>query len=193
MAAGNDTLIGNVADNQLKGGAGNDWMDGGFGKDTAIYSGNRVDYKRFQNADGTWTITDLRLGATDGVDTLKNIEFLKFLDSVVQIGTTQTTSANHVPVITSSTQAVSLTEWADRSANEKNNVSHAGSGVITFADLDILDTHTAIATAKGNGYLGTFTLNTNNIDASNSFGWSFSVSDKAMDALAGESHFNSII
>ena len=182
--SGNDTLIGNVADNQLTGGAGNDTLDGGTGNDTAVYSSNAADYRWLQNADGTWTITDTRIVAADGLDTLRNIEFLKFFDSVVQIGTAQVTSTNHAPVIPSSTQAISLTEWADLSANEKNNVSHVGSGTITFTDSDTLDTHTSAVTAKGSGYLGTFTLNTNNIDVANSIGWSFSVADKAIDYLA---------
>jgi VCBS repeat-containing protein len=182
--SGNDVLIGNVADNQLTGHAGNDRLDGGLGNDTAVYSGNAADFQWVQNADGTWTISDLRAGTADGVDTLVSIEFLKFLDSVVQIGTTQVTSINHAPVVTSGLQTASLTEWADLSTNEKNNVSHVASGAITFTDSDTLDTHTATATAKGSGYLGSLTLNTSNIDSNDSVSWSFSVSDKAIDYLA---------
>ena len=40
-----------------------------------------------QNADGSWTVADLRTGSPDGTDTLKNIDFLQFSDTTVAIGT----------------------------------------------------------------------------------------------------------
>ena len=39
-----------------------------------------------QNADGSWTVADLRAGSPDGTDTLKNIEFLQFSDTTVAVG-----------------------------------------------------------------------------------------------------------
>jgi VCBS repeat-containing protein len=181
--SGNDIITGNIADNGLRGGAGNDTLDGASGTDTAIYSGLAADYQWLQNANGTWTVADLRAGTPDGIDTLGNIEFLKFLDTTVQIGTAPVVPTNHAPAITSGTQSASLTEWADLSANETANTPHTAAGLITYTDSDATDLHTASVAAEGTGYLGTFSLNTSNIDSDDSVGWSFSVSDKAIDYL----------
>ena len=43
------------------------------------------DYSWSRNANRSWTITDLRAGSPDGVDTLSNLEFLHFSDSSVAI------------------------------------------------------------------------------------------------------------
>ena len=84
--SGNDILKGNAANNTLTGGGGNDSIDGQGGVNTAVYSGNASDYQDVQNADGSWTVTDLRAGSPDGTDTLRNIEFLRFKDSTVDHG-----------------------------------------------------------------------------------------------------------
>ena len=75
---GNDVMTGNIADNHFTGGGGNDVFDGGSGNDSAIYSGLTSDYSWSRNANGSWTITDLRTGSLDGADTLWNLEFLQF-------------------------------------------------------------------------------------------------------------------
>ena len=85
--SGADTIIGNAANNKLTGGAGNDTLDGVSGTDTAVYSGPSSAYQVTQNADGSWTVADLRTGSPDGTDTLKNIDFLQFSDTTVAIGT----------------------------------------------------------------------------------------------------------
>jgi Ca2+-binding RTX toxin-like protein len=82
--AGNDTLIGGDGADMLQGGSGNDTLDGGKGADTAIYSGNWEDYNIVQNEDGSYTISDLRSGAPDGIDTVSNVENFKFADGDVQ-------------------------------------------------------------------------------------------------------------
>ena len=80
-----------------------------------------------------------------------------------------------------------MTEWADLSSSEVNNVAHTASGAIAFADSDTLDIHSASVNARGTGYLGSFTLNSTNIDTQDAANWSFTVSDKALDYLkAGE-------
>ena len=84
--SGNDTLTGNVANNVFRGGGGNDFIDGHGGSDTAAYAGNKADYHYEQQVDGSWTVADLRGGSPDGVDTLKNIRFLKFADTTVDLG-----------------------------------------------------------------------------------------------------------
>jgi serralysin len=147
--AGNDTILGNTVANRLTGGAGNDMLDGNAGNDTAVYSGDQSQYRVVQNPDGTWTVTDLRTGTPDGIDTLRNIEYLQFRDTIVQVGTV--TVANQAPVITSTAQSVSLTEWADRSAAETANTPHTASGAVTFVDGDATDVHTAAFTGQGPG------------------------------------------
>ena len=95
--AGADSLTGNVVDNQLTGGAGNDLLDGLDGLDTACFSGNDSDYSWVLNADGSWTVTDLRIAALDGIDTLRNIEVLKFLNAAVTIGQATSVTATTPP------------------------------------------------------------------------------------------------
>ncbi|WP_422376319.1 cadherin domain-containing protein [Roseibium sp.] len=83
--AGNDTLIGGEAADTLEGGSGNDSLDGGAGNDTAIYSGNWEDYDIVDNGDGTYTVTDTRSGAPDGIDTVTNVENFRFADGDVAV------------------------------------------------------------------------------------------------------------
>lgn len=184
--SGNDTIIGNIAANRLTGGAGGDSLDGGAGTDTCVYSGALSSYALVQNADGSWTVTDLRAGAPDGIDTLTNIEFLQFSDTLFTIGTytPPPVPVNAAPVITSAPQTVSLAEWADLSTDEAANTPHAASGAIAFSDADAADTHTASYVAQGAGYLGAFALDASRIDSGGSIGWSFSVADSAIDFLA---------
>jgi Ca2+-binding RTX toxin-like protein len=76
--AGADKLYGRDGSDTLNGGAGSDTLDGGTGTDTAEYLGSATDYSWARNSDGSWTVTDLRSGAPDGVDRLVGIENLKF-------------------------------------------------------------------------------------------------------------------
>ena len=72
---GNDTLTG---------GGGDDTLDGGMDDDTARYSGQRADYLITYDVTGQpFTISDLRPGAPDGVDTLTNVEHFAFADATV--------------------------------------------------------------------------------------------------------------
>jgi VCBS repeat-containing protein len=189
---GTDTLTGNSASNNLAGGAGNDTLDGSSGSDTAAYSGMFANYTIVQNANGSWSIVDLRSGSPDGTDTLWNMEFLQFSDSLKTIGTQPLPpppppppppSGNSAPVIVSATATATVTEWSDRSAKEAANTPHTASGSITYTDANAVDTHTASFAPRGSGYLGTFSLNTANIDSADTLGWSFTVSDSTMDYL----------
>ena len=189
--AGNDVITGNIADNHFTGGRGNDVFDGDSGNDSAIYSGVSSDYSWSRNANGSWTITDLRTGSPDGADTLSNLEFLQFSDSSVAIGSYTPPAppvvTNTAPSFTSSARSVSLTEWADRSTDESLNTAHIATGTMSFADPDGGDTHAVAFRPEGTGYLGTFIL-TGLDDATGSIGWTFSVSDSALNYLkAGQS------
>jgi len=68
-------LLGNDLDNQLTGGKGNDWIDGGKGQDTALFSGPRSAYL-ISTGFGKTFIT-ARDGSS-GFDTLVNIETVQF-------------------------------------------------------------------------------------------------------------------
>lgn len=78
--SGNDTIIGNAADNTLTGGGGNDTLDGAAGINTAAYAGPALDYSWSLSADGSWTVVDNRADSPDGTDTLTNIQYLQFSD-----------------------------------------------------------------------------------------------------------------
>jgi VCBS repeat-containing protein len=182
--SGSDTLLGNAANNKLTGGGDSDILDGGAGADTAAYSGLLADYSWLPNANGSWTVADLRGGSPDGTDTLWNLELLQFADTIITIGsyTPPPVVVNAAPTITSAPTSVSLTEWADNSADEVANTLHTSSGYMTFSDADAGDTHAASFMAQGTGYVGTFALA--GVDqAGDSFGWSFAVADSALDYL----------
>nr|MDP2192589.1 DUF4214 domain-containing protein [Rhodoferax sp.] len=70
------TLTGTSANESFTGGPGNDTIDGGAGIDTALYSGNRANYTLAKTSSG-WVLSS----ASDGVDTLTNIERVKFADT----------------------------------------------------------------------------------------------------------------
>lgn len=75
--SGNDTLTGNSAANVLSGGIGNDRLDGAGGVDFAAYSGVRAAYQITRGG------AELRVAGSaqmDGIDTLVNIERLRFAD-----------------------------------------------------------------------------------------------------------------
>lgn len=84
---GNDTLRGNAVANNLIGGDGNDQLrgdggddtlDGGSGTDTAIFTGNFVDYVVSLVSDGVYAIADSL--NRDGKDVLSGIESFVFAD-----------------------------------------------------------------------------------------------------------------
>jgi len=114
--SGSDTIVGNSADNHLTGGGGNDSLDGEGGTNTAVYSGASTDYLVVQNLDGTWTVTDLRLGSPDGIDTLANIQFLQFGDQVVAIGDVDP-PANRAPAASNDTYQVTAGNALDVAAS----------------------------------------------------------------------------
>lgn len=84
--AGDDTLIGGAGNDTLNGGTGNDTADGGTGDDVFVLNGNQADFTWAQNQNGTWTVTDTRAGH-EGIDTLKDVESLRFNDGTVVLET----------------------------------------------------------------------------------------------------------
>lgn len=78
--SGDDQIDGNLTNNTLTGGQGNDVLNGLAGIDTAKFSGLLVDYTITENLDGSWSV----LGA-DGLDTLWSIEKVQFSDGLRDI------------------------------------------------------------------------------------------------------------
>jgi len=92
--AGDDTLNGSARSDYLSGGDGNDVLTGGAGSDeldggtgianVAVFSGNKASYS-FQwagSSDLGLKVSHLNGGA-DGIDTLKNVQILRFADGDV--------------------------------------------------------------------------------------------------------------
>ena len=144
---GNDTIIGNAADNKLTGGAGNDSLDGVSGTDTAVYSGLSTDYQVTQNANGSWTVVDLRTGSPDGTDTLSNIELLQFSDKTVAIGTITPPVVVPAPVISA---------FSPDSASVGDNITSANALTLTGtaqanSTVKIYDGTTLLGSAVADG------------------------------------------
>ena len=72
--SGEDFLYGNALPNEITGGPGNDFIDGGIGIDTAFFNGNRSDYSVVV------TSSEYTVSGNDGIDTLTGIERINFDD-----------------------------------------------------------------------------------------------------------------
>ena len=85
-SAAADTIVGNSLNNTLDGRGGNDTIDGGGGTDTATYSGARVSYALSKTSDG-FRLTDSAgaAAASAGIDSLVNVERLKFSTSAIAL------------------------------------------------------------------------------------------------------------
>jgi Ca2+-binding RTX toxin-like protein len=87
---GIDVLNGGEGADILDGGAGADALDGGAGTDVARYAGASRFYGWTSNVDGSWTVTDYRVGSPEGADTLRNMETLRFSDGDLALSTADT-------------------------------------------------------------------------------------------------------
>ena len=79
-----DIKLGGGAD-EVMGGIGDDRIDGGAGVDVMTYAAASTNFSWVRNTDGSWTVRDLRPNGGEGVDTLINIESLKFSDKTVSL------------------------------------------------------------------------------------------------------------
>ncbi|WP_422368596.1 Ig-like domain-containing protein [Pelagibius sp.] len=91
-AEGADSLFGDAGDDTLTGGKGDDHLSGGDGLDTAVFSGEAVDYDIQINGNEA-TVTDLRTDG-DGIDSLVNVERAQFADRVIHLDGT-----NNAPIM----------------------------------------------------------------------------------------------
>jgi hypothetical protein len=99
---GNDNISLGGADDTVFGGGGNDVLDGEIGIDTAVFTGSRSQYSILDNG-ASITVSDVVAGR-DGLDTLRNFEFLKFSD--------QTISTNLSPIYSLSASTAAVNEGA---------------------------------------------------------------------------------
>ena len=97
--------------------------------DTAVYRGNFSEYTIVLNGDGSRTITHSNAGAAinDGIDTLRNIEFLQFADQTVSL-------LNAAPVITSNGGGATAATTVDENTTAVT--------LVTATDVDVGDTLT---------------------------------------------------
>ncbi len=82
--AGSNTLSGGNANTVFIGGGGNDTITGGTGRNAAVYTGNMGDYAVTRAPSGTYTVSDQRVGGTDGVDTVSGVLSFQFADATEQ-------------------------------------------------------------------------------------------------------------
>ena len=80
----NDVIYAGAGNDVITGGLGNDFIDGGPGIDTAVYSGNIGDYTI--SVIGKDILVHDKIAGRDGIDTLVNVEFLKFADTTISTG-----------------------------------------------------------------------------------------------------------
>ena len=94
--SGDDSLVGNSADNYLEAGAGKDVLEGregddilvgGAGQDTAFYTGLIAEYSVSWDPNSeTITVVDIKISnGDDGTDTLSGIERLVFKDGEISL------------------------------------------------------------------------------------------------------------
>jgi len=93
---GNDKISGLNGNDVFFGDKGNDVLDGGMGIDVASYTANLSGYSVIIGL-STATVTDKTVNR-DGLDTLVNIERLKFLDTMIALdnGFTQTAGSSYM-------------------------------------------------------------------------------------------------
>ena len=60
-------------------------IDGGSGRDTAVFTGLTTDYDFVANVDGSIDVIDKRNGGPDGRDTLRNVEALQFSNGTISL------------------------------------------------------------------------------------------------------------
>ncbi len=123
--AGADSLVGTSANDWMQGGAGNDTIDGGAGVDAAVYAGTSAAAVIRHNTNGAWTVTT----ASDGTDTLRNVEVLHFSDQDVNL-----TAGATVPRDFNG-DGKSDVLWRNANGDVALWNSNSGSSALTFADF----------------------------------------------------------
>jgi flagellin-like hook-associated protein FlgL len=127
--AGNDIITGNNKGNELTGNGGNDTIDGSGGVDMAIYDEAYTNYA-VSNASGTVTVSHTGGSADEGIDTLTNIEFLKFSDGIYTVATSTFASGAADP-------ALSGTETGGKTGGVANGESALNENNMLLKDIGV--------------------------------------------------------
>ncbi len=112
--------------------------------------------------------------------------------SIIQTITVTINGTNDAPTISAHTDGA-VTEDGGVQGSGHEAGTESTNGTITFADVDLSDSHTVSATPQAVGYVGTFTPsiasgNDSTGGVNGTVSWTFSVDDSAIDYLAvGES------
>ena len=120
----------------LKGEGGDDFIDGGDGTDRAAYSGRIEDYRADQMADGSVRIVDLRSGAPDGVDVVRNVELFEFAGGTVGVGDLPTAPSNRAPEASADTAAIGEDSGPSRIDVLANDRDPDAGDRVTVASID---------------------------------------------------------
>jgi VCBS repeat-containing protein len=112
---GNDRIYGDEGNDLVFGGAGNDYIDGGSGTDTVLLQGaSRADYSlRFDH--GNLVATQLRNGP-DGIDTIANVELLRFAGASADMGAQGTLRRVYDTLFDRPADAAGTAFWAGMNA-----------------------------------------------------------------------------
>jgi Ca2+-binding RTX toxin-like protein len=90
-------LRGEAGDDRLIGGGGDDVIDGGTGSDTLVLSGGRGDYSFARLPGGAVSVSDARTDSPDGLDQIRDIEVIEFLEGNLRpVGAIQATGNSEV-------------------------------------------------------------------------------------------------
>jgi Ca2+-binding RTX toxin-like protein len=116
---GDDTFSGaaGTLNGTVYGGEGNDMLTGGAGASVAGYDGNFSDYTfAYNTATQTFTVTDNRSGAPDGVDTVHGMAQFQFADGTFGADalTTQTVHNGDGTAETTQYDALGTAPWAEQ-------------------------------------------------------------------------------
>jgi len=150
---GDDTLFGGAGNDHLTGGSGNDSIDGGDGNDTLVVNGLATNYTiRFDIITQSYSI-EAKSG-TEGKDTFKTIEFLKFSDKTLAIQSIDLTP----PTIAISSNLTSI--GIGKTSTISFTISES---VSDFLLVDVAVTGGTLSnfTGGGSAYAATFTPSLN--------------------------------
>ena len=150
---GDDTLLGGAGNDYLTGGSGNDSIEGGDGNDTLVVSGFFSDYiVRYDSTALNYSIEGK--SGTDGKDTFKTVEFLKFSDKTVSLQSIDVTP----PTIALSSSLSSLATGKIATINLAISESVSD---FTLEDIDVSGGALSNFTGIGSTYSATFTPSRN--------------------------------
>jgi hypothetical protein len=122
-----------------------DYLDGGIGTDIAVYSGPRADYSITENADGSYSVDDLRAGAPNGNEIVANIDLLQFSDGSVTlaggVGTTISTSTTAGITLSSPPDTSPVVIESGVSVTSSQNGVYAATGPWTIQNEGTITGH----------------------------------------------------